>query len=394
MINIAENLTVIHNKTDLTKNFGRDASGAAHSFHKTFPDYNPTPLIELNGLANQLSVKNIWLKDESHRFGLNAFKVLGASYAVAKLFAEMFGVNEKELSYSIFTETTIREKTKDLTLVTATDGNHGRGVAWTAKQIGCKSVVYMPKGTKQSRSDNIKSLGADVYIIDGNYDDASYLARENAEKFGWILVQDSSWEGYEKIPLWIMQGYLTLMHESFEQLSGEIPTHFFVQCGVGSLPAAVQAYLVNQFGNDRPLFAIVEPNDAACVYESFVAGDGNVHTLTNEIHTIMAGLACGTPSKLAWEIMRDYSNYFITCDDEVTKSGMDILAKGTFGDDKIISGESGAVTTGLIHKLLSDSAYRQLTEKLKLNSDTKIFLISTEGDTDPKIYKKITQETL
>ena len=391
MINIVENLTVIHNKTDLTKNFGRDASGSAHSFHKTFPDYIPTPLIELAGIARHLGVNKIWLKDESSRFGLNAFKVLGASYAVAKLIAEMFNISEKELSYSIFTKTSIREKVKNLILVTATDGNHGRGVAWTAKQIGCKSVVYMPKGTKQSRFNNIKSLGADVYIIDGNYDDASNLARENAEKFGWILVQDSSWAGYEKIPLWIMQGYLTLMHESFEQLHGEIPTHVFVQCGVGSLPAAVQAYLVNQFGNDRPLLAVVEPTDAACVYESFAVGNGNVHTLTNEIHTIMAGLACGTPSKLAWEIMRDYSNFFITCDDDTTIDGMNILAKGIYGDEKIVSGESGAVTTGLIHKPLSDSAYRQLAEKLKLNSDTKIFLISTEGDTDPEMYKNITQ---
>lgn len=389
MINIIENHTTTRAESALAKNFDMDASETVPSFHKTFPNYKPTPLIELSGLAYHLGVKNIWVKDESHRFGLNAFKVLGASYAVAKLIGEMFNISKKELSYSIFTDNSIREKIKNLTLVTATDGNHGRGVAWTAKQIGCKSVVYMPKGTKKARFENIKSLGADVYIIDGNYDDASKLARENAEKYGWLLVQDSSWDGYEKIPLWVMQGYLTLLDEAFEQLQGETPTHVFVQCGVGSLPAVVQAYLVDIFGERRPLLAVVEPEDAACVYESFAAGDGNIHTLKNEMRTIMAGLACGTPSKLAWEIMRDHSNFFVTCDDEITKSGMNILAKGTFGDNKITSGESGAVTTGLVYKLLSDPECAHLAQKLKLKSNSKIFLISTEGDTDPEMYQKI-----
>jgi diaminopropionate ammonia-lyase len=247
----------------------------------------------------------------------------------------------------------------------------------------------MPKNTTPSRYQNVKLLGAKVKIIDGDYDEASQFARSVATKNKWLLVQDSSWEGYEKISLLIMQGYLTLMHEVFDQLKNEKPTHVFIQCGVGSLPAAVLAYLINRFGDNRPTLCVVEPETAACVYESFEAGDGKLHSLKNEINTIMAGLACGTPSNIAWEIMKDHANYFITCDDEVTIDGMKILGRQQFGDQKIISGESGAVTLGLVFNLLSNSANNKFAEQLHLDNNSKIFLISTEGDTDPDVYQKI-----
>jgi len=247
----------------------------------------------------------------------------------------------------------------------------------------------MPKGTTLSRYQNIKLLRAEVILVDGNYDAASERARSEAEKNKWLLVQDSSWDGYEKIPLLIMQGYLTIMNEVFDQLKDEEPTHVFIQCGVGSLPAAVLAYLKSRFGKTAPLFSVVEPENSACVYESFVSGDGNIRSVKNEANTIMAGLAFQTPSKLAWEIMRDHANYFIKCEDSITIDGMKILGRSQFGDDRIISGESGAVTLGLIFNLLSDSSNNKFVEQLHLNSESKIFLISTEGDTDPEMYQKI-----
>lgn len=359
----------------------------AFSFHSTFPNYKPTPLIELKGLSNHLGLKNIWIKDESHRFGLNAFKVLGASYAVVKYLTEFFGMKNVQATYTVLNDSPFRNRARNITLVTATDGNHGRGVAWTAQQIGCKSVIYMPKGTTQSRFENIKSHGADVTIIDGSYDDAVKLAKENSEKYGWLLVQDSSWNGYEKIPLMIMQGYLTIIREIFDVLKDEVPTHLFVQCGVGSLPAAVLAFLLNYFKDKKPGFVVVEPDDAACIYESTRLS--SIVTLTNEMNTIMAGLACGTPSKMAYDILTAHVDFFVKCSDDITIKGMQILGRQEFGDPKIISGESGAVTTGLLYYLLNDHKFGSLCDELKLNNESKVLLISTEGDTDPVMYRKI-----
>ncbi len=370
-----------------TDSFNNVESNKAQAFHKSIPNYLPTPLISLNGLSQKLGVSKIWIKDESHRFGLKAFKVLGASYAIAKYFFEQFELDESNLSFSIFENPDIREKLKKFTLVTATDGNHGRGVAWTARQLGCKCVVYMPKGTTLSRFENIKSHGADVTIINGSYDEAVILAKNRSEKFGWILIQDTSWEGYEKIPLWIMQGYLTMMEEIFSQLNDEIPTHIFIQCGVGSLPAAIIAYCVEKFRYNKPIFINVEPDDAACVLDSIK--NKNIISLTNEMRSIMAGLCCGTPSKIAFDILHAYGDYFVKCDDETTKIGMCLLGKGESGNKKIISGESGAVTTGLIFNLLSNTTNRKLADELKLNQDSQILLFSTEGDTDPEMYSHI-----
>ncbi len=389
MIRLLQNNFRQEQSSELIESFNESVSNEALSFHKSFPGYGTTPLVKLNGLAAQLEVEKIWIKDESYRFDLNAFKVLGASHAIAKLLKKKFLADNVSLEYSLFKNEKINRLVKNETLITATDGNHGRGVAWAANQLECNCIVYMPKSTTRARVENIRSLGAEVIIVDGDYDHASRIARKTALEKNFILVQDSSWDGYEEIPLWIMHGYLTIIREAFEQMQEEKPTHIFIQCGVGSLPAAVLAYLINRFGKERPTFCVVEPESAACVYESFLAGDGNIHSLKNEINTVMAGLACGTPSKLAWEILRDHSDYFITCGDETTVEGMKLLHRQTFGDHAITSGESGAVTIGLIFQLLSDERNNGLAEQLKLNSYSKILLISTEGDTDPETYRKI-----
>ncbi len=371
---------------DLLKYFTIDEAAKAASFHKTFSGYCATPLLDLSLLAEELKVKKIWLKDESHRFGLNAFKVLGASYAVALYLKENFSICGN-LSFSIFKDEKIRSKTKEITLVTATDGNHGRGVAWTAQQLGCKCKVYMPKGTTQNRLNNIRSLGADALIINGSYDDAVNLAKENSIKYGWLLTQDSSWAGYETMPLRKMQGYLTIMDEIFNGQIMEKPTHAFVQCGVGSLPAAMAAYLVNRFNESDIIFSNVEPADAGCIYETAASVDGEPVSLKNEMNTIMAGLACGTPSTIAWNIMKKHTDFFIKCTDEVTIKGMRLLANKQYFNSEIISGESGAVTTGLVYYLLNN--FPDYSRILSLDENSKILLISTEGNTDPGRYDEI-----
>lgn len=385
MISIFENTNGV--EKSFTSNHELTDARSVVNFHKSFPNYEPTPLINLTGLTKKIGVSKIWIKDESHRFGLNAFKVLGASYAAAKIVSEKFNLGNSPLSFDIFNNPNIRRQIKNITLATATDGNHGRGVAWTAKQLGCKCVVYMPKGTTQARFENIKSHGAEVSIINGSYDEAVSIAKTNSELYGWILIQDTSWPGYEKIPGWIMNGYSTLMHEIDYQLNGETPTHIFVQCGVGSLPAAILDYCRINYKQTRPIFINVEPNDAACVFES--VKNKKIISLKNEMTSIMAGLCCGTPSKIAFDILFEHADHFICCSDDLTELGMNILGKPLSADTKIISGESGAVTTGLVYSLMTDGNYQHIKNKIGLNENSKILLFSTEGDTDPHMYSKI-----
>jgi hypothetical protein len=190
--------------------FGVDSAKRACAFHRSFPEYEPTPLVELKNLAAALGVKSVRVKDESFRFGLNAFKSLGGSYCVGRYIAKKLGCDISEMPYDRLVSDEVKSRAGDITFVTATDGNHGRGIAWTANRLRQKSVVYMPKGSSQERLDNIRALGADACITDLSYDDAVRLAKTRAEQNGWVLVQDTSWPGYEEIPTWIMQGYTTM----------------------------------------------------------------------------------------------------------------------------------------------------------------------------------------
>jgi len=298
-------------------------------------------------------------------------------------------MNAQELSFDLLHAPSVKEKLADTTFVTATDGNHGRAVAWATQQLGCNAVVYLPKGTYRARNESIKLHGAQTLIIDGTYDDAVQQAVEQAQKQGWILLQDTAREGYEEIPLKIMQGYLTIVHEALDQLEEEIPTHVFVQCGVGSLAAASQAYLFELFGDERPLFAVVEPTRAACFYEPMATHKRKPKKLSGNLNTIMAGLACGEPSTLAWKTLRDYADVFVACPDHIAMRGMRILGNPLQGDDRVISGESGAVTLGLLTTVLTQASCRKIADALQLNESSKVLLLSTEGDTDPSMYRKI-----
>jgi diaminopropionate ammonia-lyase len=372
-----------------TSHFSSAETSRVGNFHRTLPVFRSTPLAKLDKLARHLGVASIRVKDESFRCGLNAFKILGASYALSTHLAQKLNLPLENLSFADFKSPELKNRLKDFTCITATDGNHGKAVAWAAKQLGCRAVIFMPTGTTPARLKSIKSLGADASIIEGNYDDAVRMAAEQARLNRWLLIQDTAWTGNEEIPMQVMQGYLTMFDEAIEQLGGSIPTHVFVQCGVGSLAGSLQGYLVEKFGDQRPQLTVVEPIKAACHYESIKAMDGRPHTVAGDLNTIMAGLACGSPSKISWEILRDFADVFVACPDGVTMTGMRVLGNPLTGDDRVISGESGAVTLGLLINLLKQPELEPLKKDLNINSDSSILLFSTEGDTDPEMYRKI-----
>lgn len=369
-----------------------DVARKAQKFHSNFHNYSMTPLTELKNLASTLGVSNIYVKDESYRFGLNAFKVLGGSYAIGNYIAEKLGQDIDNLPYDKITSDEVKKELGDITFITATDGNHGRGVAWTANRLRQKSVVYMPKGSSLERLNNIKAEGADASITDMNYDEAVRFSNDLAEKNGWVMVQDTAWEGYEKIPTWIMQGYTTMAYEVYMQLQEmkeDMPTHIFLQAGVGAFAGAVQGFFASVYGEKRPITTIVEPNKADCIYRTSEKNDGKLHFVTGDMDTIMAGLACGEPCRIGYEVLRDYSDNFVSCPDYVTAKGMRIMGNPIEGDKKIISGESGAVTVGLIAEILENKDLQWLKEELKLDENSRILCFSTEGNTDKESYRDI-----
>lgn len=359
-------------------------------FHETLPGYRATPLLRLDGLAQKLGVKHIYVKDESKRFGLNAFKGLGGVYAVTKVLCRELGLDIRRISFSDLKTTEMKEKIKDIVFVTATDGNHGRGVAWAANQYGCKSYVYMTKGTAQSRVDAVKAVGAeDVVVTNLNYDDTVRLAARLAEENGWKLTQDTAWEGYEEIPEWITQGYTTMGAEILDQLRLDgikKPTHLFLQAGVGSYAGSILGYFANRFDGQPPVTTIAEPVNVSCIFESALAGDGKPHAVPGIQETIMAGLNCGEPCLTTWGILRDLSSFYAACPDFVTAKGMRTLAAPFGSDPKIISGESGAVGVGLLTLLMESEDLKEAREMMGFDADSVIVLISTEGDTDPVNY--------
>lgn len=364
----------------------------ARAFHNSFPQYSKTPLVSMSETARHMGLGGLYIKDESYRFGLNAFKVLGGSYAMGRHLAQRLGVDISQLSYEKLTSPDVKKKLGDITFVTATDGNHGRGVAWTANKLGQKSVVYMPKGSSLARLENIRGEGAEASITDMNYDDAVRLAAEKAQKHGWVVVQDTAWEGYEEIPTWIMQGYGTMASEALQQLREdgvEKPTHIFIQAGVGSMAGAVQGYFRSVFGEDCPNTVVVEADQADCLYKSAVAEDGNPRAVTGDMPTIMAGLACGEVNVIGWEVLKSYSSMFVSCPDWIAAYGMRVLGNPQKEDGRVISGESGAVTAGLVAAIMTREELKGLKDELGLDKDSKVLLFSTEGDTDPDHYRKV-----
>lgn len=343
------------------------------AFHRSLEGYEETPLTSLDSFSAKNGVKKVYLKDESYRFGLNAFKALGGSYAIDRAVKEGLCPGDREPVF-----------------ITATDGNHGRGVAWAAKRLGRKAVVLMPSGSSEERLSNIKKEDADAWITSMNYDDtvreASRLAGEN----GWVLVQDTAWEGYERIPLFIMQGYLTMVSEALSKME-ERPTHVFVQAGVGSMAAAVSAYIENVFGGSVKC-VIVEADKADCFYRTAAADDGTVHPVGGDLDTIMAGLACGEPSVTAWNILSKAAYAFVSMSDPEDMEGIRALRYPEGSDPVVYSGESGAAGFSALKAILEKEELKSFREELGLDGESAVLLFSTEGVTDRKSYAKITED--
>ncbi len=374
--------------------FSRTEAEKARAFHQSLPGYRETRLARLDQLAERLGVGSVWVKDESSRFGLNAFKGLGGSYCIANYIGEQIGIPGDKLRFQELTRSEVREKAGDLTFVTATDGNHGRGIAWTAKQFGYKSLVLMPKGSAKERLENIRALGAEAFITDCNYDDTVRMAAKIAEEHGWPLVQDTAWPGYEKILSWIMQGYMTMALEAMEQLNGEYPTHIFLQAGVGAMAGSLTGFFSDFFGENRPIITIVEPDQADCIYQTAAADDGKLHKVSGDLRTIMAGLACGEPCTIGWEVLRAHADYFVSMPDYAAAKGMRILGNPCGDDPRVISGESGAATLGFVAEIMQNDRQASIRKELKLNKDSRILFFSTEGDTDQKNYRQIVWDGL
>lgn len=370
-----------------------DEAKKARAFHQSFPQYSKTPLANLKNMADSLGLKDFFVKDESYRFGLNAFKVLGGSYAMARFIAKKLGKDIAELNYDYLVSDQLKEEFGQATFFTATDGNHGRGVAWSANKLKQKAVILMPKGTTKTRLENIRKEGAQVTIEEYNYDECVRMANSLAEKTpNGVMIQDTAWDGYEEVPSWIMQGYGTMAMEAGEQLQEAgipTPTHIFIQAGVGSLAGAVQGYFANLYKENCPTMVVVESDKADCLYRSAQAKDGSIRIVDGDMQTIMAGLACGEPNTISWDILRNHASFFISCPDWVSAKGMRMLSAPIKGDPQVVSGESGAVSMGLVATIMEDDTYKDLREALKLNKDSIVLMFSTEGDTDPDNYRKI-----
>ncbi|MFC2821505.1 MAG: diaminopropionate ammonia-lyase [Sphaerochaeta sp.] len=364
----------------------------ARKFHRQIPGYRMTGLEALPNLAQMLGVGGIYVKDEAQRLELNSFKVMGGSFAIYNLIKKLLHKENEELSFEYLVSRECHDAVGDITFCSATDGNHGRGLAWAANKLGHKCKIYVHSETSQARIDAIKKYGADITIVKGNYDEAVRRAAEDSKKNGWYVVSDTSWEGYTEIPTWIMQGYTSMLLECQEQFAGmgiQRPSHVIVQAGVGALAGAVVGFYTALFPEAPPIFMVCEPDKAPCIFKSIQANDGKCHTVLGSLDTIMAGLACGEPSPLAFEILKNNADIFSIFPDYIAARGMRILSCPLKGDPFIISGESGALPLGALYSVLTEHEDCELRKSLKLDEDSTVLIINTEGNTDPKHFRRI-----
>jgi diaminopropionate ammonia-lyase len=365
---------------------GEDGFAAARREIEQWPGYAPTPLHDLRGLAKALKIGSLWYKDEAPRFGLGSFKALGGAYAVFRWLAERI---KAETGRSVDSATLLRGElrsvTGKMTVATATDGNHGRSVAWGASLFGCRAVIYIHATVSEGRKAAIEKFGAEVRRIDGDYDDSVRRCAADAVANGWQVISDTSYDGYTEIPKLVMQGYGVMVDEALEQLpKAARPTHLFIQAGVGGLPAAVIARLWQRLGAERPYVVIVEPDVADCVYQTALAG--RPAKASGNLDTLMAGLAAGEISPVAWEVIRPGANAFMTLPDDDAIRAMRALARGIGGDNPVVGGEAGV---GGLAGLIATAGDRTARAALDLRPDARVLIFGSEGDTDPALYEKL-----
>ena len=340
------------------------------AFHRTLPGYAPTPLVSLPGLAAELGLGEVWVKDESARFGLGAFKGLGGAYALHRLLA----------------------RGRPATVATATAGNHGRGVAWAARTLGIRAVIFVPGHTVSARIDALRREGAEVVVVDGTYDDA--LARVAAESaaHGWQVVSDTAYPGYTEIPGWIMTAYTTLFAEAAAELAargaGE-PDAVFLQAGVGGLAWAGTFFYARRSGPRRPRLVAVEPLEADCLLASISSPGGEMRATTGRLRTIMAGLNAGTPSLVAWPLIRVAMDGFVAVDDGYAEAAMRRLHGDGGKDPRVVAGESGAGGLAGLLALCREPALADAREACGLGPSARVLLVVSEGATDPVSYRRI-----
>jgi len=338
------------------------AMAEAQAAIAAWPGYAPSPLVDLPGLARRLGLASLRWKDEGGRFGLGSFKALGGAYAVDRLVRA-----HGDAGAMVF--------------AAATDGNHGRSVAWGARRAGARSVIYLHAGVSPGREAALRALGAEIVRIAGNYDDSVRQCAVDAAAEGWHVVSDTSWDGYREVPAAVMAGYALIAAEAVDQYGDERPTHALAQAGVGGLAAAVCAGLRGAWGASAPRFAVVEPRLAPCLLESARQGRRTVVELGAE--TVMAGLSCGDPSALAWEVLEVGADDFLAVDDALVAPAMRLLADGVDGDPPLVAGESAVAGLAALLAVAEDT---DLRAALGLGADSRVLLIGTEGATDPEIY--------
>ena len=360
-----------------------------------WPGYAPTPLVPLGGLAGALGLAAVHYKDEGQRFGLKSFKALGGAYAVLK-------VLRRELAErNIFIEKVaellaeeLRSEIGGITVCCATDGNHGRSVAWAAQMFGCGCVTYLHEGVSAGREREIAAYGARIRRVPGSYDDSVRITVDEAAAEGWFVVSDTSWPGYEEVPALVMQGYMVMADEIAGQWPAangtrqDVPSHLFIQGGVGGLAAGVTGHFWRLWGAQRPRTLVIEPERADCIARSMRAGQPT--PVSGDVETFMACLAAAEMSPLAWEILRHCADEALIIPDQAAAETMRILASGVDGDRAIVAGESGCAAAAALIAACGDGALR---ETLELGPEARVLVIGSEGATDTEIYRQTVGRT-
>ncbi|EBA15391.1 diaminopropionate ammonia-lyase [Roseobacter sp. SK209-2-6] len=346
--------------------------------------YAPTPLVSLSALAAAIGVGEIHYKHEGPRFGLGSFKALGGSYAALRVLQRQISAKlGQEVSLEDIRLGKYKDEAAKITLVSATDGNHGRSLAWGCQRFGAPCRIYIHAEVSEGRAEAMRELGAEVIRITGDYDESVVLAKTEAEENGWFVVSDTSWEGYSEPPRDVMAGYGVMTSEICNSL-GTPPSHVFLQGGVGGLAAGVVAGLRQHWGKEGPRVVIVEPELAACLFESARNGEATNFAIQEE--TLMAGLSCGEPSGMAWEVLSEEADDFLTMPESLVAPAVRLLARPLPGDEAIEAGESAIAGLAALIAARQDA---DLSAKLGLDANSRVLLIGSEGVTDPAIFAQI-----
>ena len=359
-----ENKNFSFNKEEILKNISIQEIDDAFLTISKWENYKPTPLLLLNKLCKELNLNKVFYKDESKRFNLKSFKALGGAYAVEK----------------------ITKGNKEITVSTATAGNHGRSVAWGAKRLGLKCKIFISEYVTDARGKAMEELGAEVIKVKGNYEKSLLECITQSTNNNWQIVQDVAWKDYMVVPKLTMAGYSVMMKEIVDKVDNEKITHIFLQAGVGGMAGAMVAGIARYLSN-VPKIITIEPDSAACVMESIKSGKIEKINITRE--SLMGGMSCGEPSLVPWEILKKSVNYCISLPDEDIARTMKLLGNGNFSDEKIIAGENSA--PGVI-SLIASCNDEKIKNKINLNSNSNVLLIGCEGDTDKEMYQKLLKQ--